>query len=255
MTKIDLINNHGADGLSLVELIVSISLGLTLVAGLAVFYQQMVSTNESVLQEAALYVSSQRVFNAIDFAIEHAGYIPNIHLGLEKKEVYKKTDLFDKGETFIAEQFSKNDKILVRTFGEANIVFSDCIGEDITSDEQVEMGFYVTDKNQLICKSTHISNTIDPYEAVISENIDAFRVTQFRTNKNGTLQFIVPPLAPKPEEALIKSLLVELVTYSSHNIYQTPKTQILTYSDNSQQTVVSRQKYTISSKHMNFYNY
>lgn len=242
-------------GISLAELLISIGLGLTLVTGLALFYQQMISTNESILQETALTLSSNKAFNAIDFAVEHSGYIPNKNLGLEKKEVYRKTALFERGETFIAGQFSNNDKILVRTIGEKNITFSDCLGEEVTENEYVEMGFYVTDNNKLICKSTHISNTIDPYRAVIADNVDVFRVTQFGTNENESLQFIIPPFAPTPEKSLVKSLLVEIVAYTEKNIYQSPKTQILTYSDSSQITIISRQKYTIASKHMIFYNH
>ena len=80
------------------------------------------------------------------------------------------------------------------------------------------------------------------------------RVTQFGSNKSEELKYIIPPLMEKPAEAHVNSVLLELVTFSKDNIYHNEKAQVLTYSDNSQFTTVSRQKYALFSKHMNIFN-
>lgn len=240
-------------GLSLIELLISIGLGLALASGLSLFYQELASTNSAILQETQLQISSSKALQAIDFAIEHAGYVPNKLVGTPKEHIYRKSTVFPKGEAFKTETNDDSNRIHVRTAGESNIIFSDCLGEDVTSNEIVEMGFYITE-DKLICNSKHISEETEVYEDVIANNIEIMRVTQFGTNQTEQLKYIIPPLMEKPPEAQVNSLLLELVTYSKDNIYHTEKAQVLTYSDNSQFATVSRQKYALFSKHMNIFN-
>ena len=144
-------------GFSLIELMISISISLLIVAGLVSFYQEIKATQEITLSKSQLRKNAMRGLNIIENASIQAGYVPQHLITGAIESIYPAQPPFLPGQTLLVTQTRYGNGLKIRTKGEKNTFLNDCTGHKIKQNYSISMVFEIIE-GQLTCQSEHTND-------------------------------------------------------------------------------------------------
>jgi Tfp pilus assembly protein PilW len=140
-------------GITLVELMVSVALGLVIMASLSTVLFDTAQLTKLGMSEVQTLRQLERTMDILETTVELAGFVPDIAVGVTKISKYEAKSSFKAGEVVQFETKGENasNVLKFRTTGFLDTSV-DCLGKNIPNDTQVIMTLYHDVKNQtLVC--------------------------------------------------------------------------------------------------------
>jgi len=243
-------------GVSLIELLIALALGLGLLVGLALYYQQTTLVAEQTAREVRLELEGARVFAVVNDAIEVAGFVPSSLAGNDKTLLFQADADFAAGQVIVSTGSDVTTVLTVRALASEKSPIKTCLGQRINEDRMITMQFYLKDQN-FYCESqavlrTNITNIIKQ-EGILAKRVAQFRLSQYGidTTLGGK---VVISNKPTPLTVQTFAVLVELVITGDNPLIGAGDQQRVTYFDNTIDTFLSRRQHLRVMQKMVAYN-
>jgi len=166
---------YKAKGFSLVELMISLALGLFLSLAVIQTYLATVKSDKIIMGNTEIQENARFALQVLEKALQQAGYFSNLNENRSEyfqenttqweNTVFTSSDAvrgFDDTETPVSNQSnsaSGTDQVFIRLVSDAAVlgigaIWYDCNGRLIPNNTAIQMGFYISATNgSLICRS------------------------------------------------------------------------------------------------------
>jgi type IV pilus assembly protein PilW len=182
-------------GFSLVELMISLALGLFLSLAVIQTYLATLKSDSVIMGNTEIQENARFAIQVLEKALQHAGYFSNLNQSRQEffqqqaaqwtNTVFTSSDAirgFDETETPVANQpnsASGTDQVFIRLVSDAAVLgmratWYDCNGVVIPANTAIQMGFYISASGSLMCRSEIPGASPDSY-ALIS-NVSDFQL-------------------------------------------------------------------------------
>ena len=139
---------HKQHGVTLVELLVSVFIGLLALEGFTRFYLDQRVTNQYLGKELEVQKKNRLMLGFFKGFVEQSGYQPRNTIGISYTSVFPASTQFIAGEYMKVRQDSDNSQILFRYHHEDQVRAQDCVGREINQPLILEQHRGESDKAQ-----------------------------------------------------------------------------------------------------------
>lgn len=243
------------NGVTLIELIIAMVLGLLLTAAVIAVYFGVATSTQVVASEVSRFRQLGQSISVIRQAVTMAGY--RTDLELEREIVYPKDGAdFAAGEVvnLVFNTTTAMNELTVRILGpDNNAAVYDCAGRELPSNVLAKMRFYVdVNLDELLCQSS-IPGLTDA-TSVLGRNVLAFYVTAFGGPVAGGSSTIYAPNGTIPDNFIVRSLQIDLINESDDVRFSTPESQTVVTPYYGNRNFISNKKVALLSEHVSLKN-
>ena len=206
-------------GLTLVELLVSVALGLVIMASLSTVLFDTAQLTKVGISEVKTLRQFERTMDVLETTIQLAGFMPElVDKGETTKDRYKKNDVFIESQLAFIKSYGENKstELYLRTFGYKDSSV-DCLGRIIPHDVQATMTIRHDDSNNTLVCEVEIAGITD--SAVLMNNVvflafGSIGTTLFDKRVSKMAYFDTPPTSYN-----LRGIIFELVIESEVDFY------------------------------------
>jgi|GEM_PF-4621984 len=246
-------------GLSLLEMLISTSLGMAIIASFSLFYQDTLITNKTAIGTTKTQARGDRALEIINTSVELAGFIPAKLIGGSLGIIYPEVDNFAKGQFIkvVTAPDSKSSALLVRYLAEESSNLKDCHGKSIASNHMIEQQFSI-ELDNLKCVSKHINVADMTVSSLVTKNIMnavvRLRFTQFATDVDLNKGVLIKPLMSTKPQQYIQSLITEIVVKGQEPSFTLSQQQEIMYLDKQTELFDGKEAFELSFSPMIVFN-
>lgn len=211
-------------GVTLVELMVSVALGLVIMASLSTVLFDTAQLTKVGMSEVQTVRQFERTMDILETTIELAGFLPDVSAGVTKENTYLSVDDFKVGEVirFDPKGTDKSNILQFRTTGYLGSSV-DCLGNIIPTGVQVIMTLkHDANKKTLVCEVLNDGNTTS---GVLMKNVVFLAVGHTGISLGNNLISKMSYRETTPNDFLIRGVVIELVMEGPVESFSTSKTQ------------------------------
>ena len=244
-----------AKGTSLIELLVSMTLGAIVLGSVGtVYYDASVLTMVATNQISQFRQLNQSAVIIRD-SVQRAGYRPTVESMASVSDVYPAEGEFGIGEVVLFKKDAGGwPEIHIRTLGPSSLHEAyDCIGNSMQPDVSVNMVLtYDAEMQAIFCRSEH-GNGLKANEPIINR-IAAFYATGFAVSKSSGFMSVLEPGDSVPVGQDILHFYFELVALSPDVVFSAEEEQVFQLDYGGEVKIKSRQKAVLRGYHMSVEN-
>ncbi len=200
-------------GMTLVELLIAMGLGIFLMAGVIQVFLGSQQTFTTINAQSHMQENGRFAMDFMARILRHGGYTTEINIDEVmdpnlRKETFLAEGNFAEGTAVaglnnaVGEPGVKDqtDVVRVRIEGSADDLVADCQGVDIDEDQWAEISYFVSDDAEFQCQTVTAGGTTT---ATLVEGIDDLQI-QYGVNVGGVLDdFVFPAADDRPDEQLL----------------------------------------------------
>lgn len=199
-------------GMTLVELLIAMGLGIFLMAGVLQVFLGSKQTYSTINAQSHMQENGRFAMGFMARILRHGGYTTDINIDeildpILRKETFVATTHFAEGtavtglDNAVAPGVkAQTDVVRVRIEGSDDTLVTDCQGVVIAADEWAEVSYFVSDQAEFQCETV---TALDTTTATLVEGIDDLQI-QYGVNVGGVVDtFEYPAADDRPDEQLL----------------------------------------------------
>ena len=200
------------DGMTIVELLIAMGLGIFLMAGVIQVFLGSKQTFTTINAQSHMQENGRFAMDFMARILRHSGYTTDINIDeildpILRQATFAASANFAEGtavtganNTVAPELKDGTDVVRVRIEGSNDSPVNDCLGVPIAADQWSEVSYFVNDDSQFQCQTVNAGGTTT---ATLVEGIDDLQI-QYGVNVGGVVDnFVFPAADDRPDEQLL----------------------------------------------------
>lgn len=206
-------------GMSLLELIVSASISLVIIAGVINVYGESLYTQQVNSTINQMNIKGSSALEQLSQIVEHAGYSTEIKTARTAPFTHPTSGQFGLAETIIVKKDGDSSSVQLRLAYDDRTPILDCLARPIPVGSESHMEIYL-DKESLMCKSMFYENGSSSNQeiGVIQTDVKAFLAHALVTLNDQNHQ-VVDSTTSGSDIASIDAIHLELVIKSTNTAF------------------------------------
>lgn len=200
-------------GLTLVELLIAMALGIFLMAGVLQVFLGSKQTFTTINAQSHMQENGRFAMDFLARTVRHGGYTTQINIDEVMDPTLRRETFLAQGEfaegtavaginNAVGEPGVKadTDVVRVRIEGSPDDLVTDCEGIDIDEDDWAEISYFVSDDAEFRCQTIKASGTST---VTLVEGVDDLQI-QYGVNVGGVIDnFVYPAADDRPDEQVL----------------------------------------------------